>query len=381
MVRSAMKAYKFRIYPNGSQQKMMESHLEMSRQLWNHLLEETKNRYEKEKRFYKRSELQSMSKGTGLHSQTSQGVAHRLNRAIRTKIWMKKNGLKWGFPRFKKFGRFKTLYYPQSGFKLENKLKVTPFGKIKIRQHRPIEGRIKTLTLKREPTGKWFAIFVSDATMSNNLKAGKGSVGVDLGLKAFATLSDGNKIDNPRVFKKYENKLAQRQRKLSNKKKGSANRQKARLKVAKIHEKIKDVRKDFLHKVANEMIQNYSFIALEKLNSQAMSQGWFGKSINDASWSMFTRILSYKAESAGCKVVFVNPNNTTRECSGCGEIVKKELCDRVHSCPKCGLVIDRDLNASRNILMKATVGTTGSNACGDEKYSVDETGYQRLWPR
>jgi len=343
----------------------MDDHLEISRKLWNDLLGRTKERYATEKKFFSKTKLQVMVRGSGLYSQTAQGIAHRLNRAIRRKVEMKKKGLKWGFPRFKKYGQLRSFYYPQSGFWLKNKLKVTPFGELKIKQHRQIEGTIKTLTLKCEPTGKWFVVFVVDGASPNHLKVGDSAVGIDLGLKTFATLSDGNIIDNPKVFKEYESKLAQRQRKLSNKKKGSRNRHKAKLKVARVHEKIADVRRDFLHKTTNELIKNYSFIALEKLNPRAMSQGWLGGSINDASWSVFTWILRYKASSAGCEVVFVNPNNTTQECSRCGEIVRKELCDRVHSCPKCGLVVDRDLNASRNILMKATVGTTGSNARGD----------------
>ena len=360
-----MRAYRFRIYPNKEQSREMDGHLEISRRLWNSILDATKYKYNTEKKFCKKKELREIVKNSGLYSQVSQSVVDRLDRAIKAKIDMKRKGLKWGFPRFKKLGQLKSLYYPQFGFKLGNKLKVTPFGELKIRQHRQIEGRIKTLALKREPTGKWFAVFVADAPMSNNLKVGEGSVGVDLGLKTFATLSDGTMIDNHRVFRRYENKLAIEQRRFSRCKRGSNNRKRARIKVARVHEKIVDVRRDFLHKTANMLIQNYSFIALEKLNLRAMSQGWLGKSINDASWSAFTSILRYKAESAGCEVVFVNPNNTTQECSRCHEIVKKDLSERIHYCKHCGLLMDRDLNASKNILMKATVGTTGSNASGN----------------
>jgi len=360
-----MKAYRFRVYPNRLQLREMCRHLELSRILWNDLLAKTKERYGKEKKFYSKSELQAMSKGGELYSQASQGISHRLHKAIWVKINMKKRSLKCGFPRFKKFGQLKSLYYPQFGFKIGDKLKVTPFGEMKIKQHREMEGRVKTLTLKREPSGKWFAVFMTDAQLSNNLKVGSGSVGIDLGLKTFATLSDGNVIDNQRFFKRYEAKLVSEQRKLSRKASGSNNRQNARLKVARIHEKVANSRLDFMHKTANGLIRNYSFIALERLNVSNMSQGRLGKSVNDASWSAFTRILRYKAESAGCAVVFVDSANTTRECSKCGKIVKKRLYDRVHSCPDCGLVIDRDLNASRNILARATVGQAGSNARGD----------------
>jgi len=360
-----MKAYRFRIYPNNIQLQEMDRHLELSRTLWNGLLAKTKELYNMEKKFYKKTELQVMSKGSELYSQTAQGVAHRLHRAIRVKTDMKRAGMKWGFPRFKKYGQFKSLYYPQSGFRLGEKLKVTPFGELNIVQHRRMEGRVKTLTLKREPSGKWFAILMSDAPLATDLEAGQGFVGIDLGLKTFATLSDGNVIDNPRFFKRHEDKLASEQRKLSKKERRSSNRQKAKLKVARIHEKVANARLDFIHKTANGLIRKYNFIALERLNVSNMSQGWLGKSINDASWSAFTKVLCYKAESAGCRVAFVDPNNTTQECSGCHENVKKDLSERVHHCGHCGLVMDRDLNASKNILMKATVGTTGSNARGD----------------
>lgn len=360
-----MKAYRFRIYPNKEQTEKMERHLEISRMLWNRLLEATKERYDTKKKFYTKTEMQKMTNGSCLYSQTSQSVAHRLHRAIWTKVEMNKRCLKWGFPRFKKRGQLRSLYYPQFGFKLGDSLKVTPFGELEIVQHRPIEGRIKTLTLKHMPSGKWFAVFVTDAPLTCTPHAGKGSVGVDLGLKTFATLSDGRTIGNPRFFKKHEDRLALEQRRLSKKNRGGINRQKARVKVAKIHEKIADSRLDFLHKAANMLIRSYSFIVLEKLNPHNMSQGWLGKSINDASWSTFTNILRYKAESAGCRLVFVDPNGTTQECSVCHEKVRKGLGDRMHECPYCGLSIDRDLNASKNILIRATVGTAGSNASGN----------------
>ena len=143
----------------------------------------------------------------------------------------------------------------------------------------------------------------------------------------------------------------------------SKNRSKVKLKVARVYEKIKNTRADFLHKLSTELVNTYSFISLEKLASQKMSEQQLGKSINDASWDMFANMISYKAEEAGCEVIFVNPKNTTKECSRCGKLVNKHLWDRIHNCPNCGLVMDRDLNASLNILKRATVGTTGSNAC------------------
>jgi putative transposase len=364
-----MKAYKFRIYPSKTQEKEMRRHLWIAKELWNKMLEATIKRYDKEKKFYSKSELQLMVKNSGLYAQTAQGVAHKLDRALKAKIRMKKKGEKGGFPRFKSFDRMKSLNYPQvgrRGVRLDKKLKVTPFGEINIKQHREIEGKIKTLTIKRVPSGKWFAVFcVEQEPKQPKINNGE-QVGIDLGLKTFATLSNGIKVSNPRHLKKYEDKLAFLQRRVSKKKRGSRNKRKANLRVERLHEKIANTRKDFLHKTTTSLINLYSLIALEKLTIPEMVEQQFGKQINDAGWGLFANMLRYKAESAGCEVVFVNPKNTTQECSGCHEIVKKDLTVRTHDCPNCGLVIDRDLNAAINILARATVGQTESNASGDE---------------
>ncbi len=360
-----IRAYRFRLYPSRTQEKLICQHLETSRLLWNSLLEQSKKKYETEHRFFSKLELQQMVKGSFLYSQTAQAICHRLHAAIRAKIVAKKQGRTFGFPRFKSEGRVKSLYYPQFGFRLEDKLSVTPFGAMAIKKHREIRGWIKTLAIKREPSGKFFAIFCAEAE-ETPAKANLGQkVGMDLGLAHFATLSDGKVVKNPRHLKQHEKKLAFLQRQLSKKRKGSKNRRKAKLKLALAYEALANARHDFLHKTANSLLSVYSFIALEELHAHKMIHGYIGKWINDAAWNTFTRILAYKAESAGCKIVFVNPEGTTRECSVCGMEVPKTLRERVHACPACGLTIDRDLNASINILNRATAGIAGSNACGD----------------
>ncbi len=198
------RAYKFRIYPTRMQEKEMCRHLWISKELWNKLLEETKKGYSAEKKFYSRSELQVMVKKSGLYSQTAQGIAHRLYRAVRAKVQAKKNWKKWGFPRFKSFDRMKSLFYPQSGFSLDKTLKVTPFGGITIKKHREINGKIKTLALKREPSGKWFAIFCAETKPETPKINNGGAAGLDLGLINLATLSNGEIIKNPHQFRKFE---------------------------------------------------------------------------------------------------------------------------------------------------------------------------------
>ena len=360
-----MRAYRFRMYPNKTQVTLLSKHLTISATLWNLLLSKTKEKYQKEKRFFSKTDLQAMVKGSPLYSQAAQNVSHRLYDAIQKKISAKRSGMKCGFPRFKNIDRAKSLHYPQFGFFLKEKLKVSPFGEIALVKHRQVQGNIKTLTLKREASGRWFAILCTDFSPPAKQAKTNAAAGVDMGLSHFATLSDGRTIPNPRHIKKVEKKLAFLSRVFSKKKKGSKNRERARIALCRCHEKLANRRHDFLHKEANSLLSSYSFLALESLNIRVLSGKKFGKWINDAAWGAFANILAYKAESAGCNVVFVDAKGTSQECSSCGAVVKKELWQRKHLCNFCRLEIDRDLNASINILNRATAGIAGSNACGD----------------
>lgn len=190
------------------------------------------------------------------------------------------------------------------------------------------------------------------------------TVGVDVGIKTFAVLSDGEFIENPRHFKKSEKKLSKEQRRLSRKVKKSKNRNKQRVKVARVHRKIRRQRKDFLHKVSKSLVENYGYIVFEKLNIRNMLRNHkLAKHISDASWGKLIEYTQYKAEEAGVEVKLVNPRNTSQNCSQCGKKVPKTLDVRMHKCPHCGLELDRDLNASYNILDRA--GIVQSYAYGD----------------
>jgi len=345
----------------------MKEHLWIEKNLWNLLLKANQKRYDAEKKFLTRNEMQKMVKDTGLYSQAAQTLSHRLQKALWRMVKMRKQGKECGYPRFKSIDRMKSLKYPQAGFKLDKKLKVTPFGEISIKKHREIEGKIKTLTLKRESSSKWFATFCVEQEPKLPRINNREQVGIDLGLTKFAVLSNKEVIKNPRHLKMHEERLALLQQRLSKKTKGSKNRKRAKHKVALLHETVSNARADFLHKTSTRLVNAYSLIALEKLASKEMSEQNFGKSINDAGWNMFANMLSYKAEDAGCRIVFVNPHNTTQECSNCHEIVKKRLQDRIHDCPTCGLVMDRDLNAARNILIRATAGLAECQASGDNR--------------
>ena len=379
------RAWKFRLYPTKAQAKEMQTHLWFSKNLWNDGLELAKQLYADHQKFPTRNTYQEISKNSGLYSQAAQDVFIRLDLAIKAKLRRKKAGLKGGFPRFKSMDRMKSLHYPQSGFSLNGKkLKVTPFGEINIKKHRELEGNIKTLTLKKEAAGKWYAIFTSETDVKPVPKNNRSVVGMDLGLINFAVLSDGTVIKNPRHLKKHQDNLRAKQKALSRAKRGSSNRKKAKKRLAAVHEKVRNARRDFLHKLSRQLVNSHSLIALEDLASQEMAEKQFGKSINDAGWSEFISMLSYttgnevpcapmfdasnirEAEGAGSRVVFVNPKSTTKECSRCGILTDKDLSERQHNCPSCGLSMSRDLNAAINILTRATGGTPGSNACEDE---------------
>ena len=366
-----LRVFKFRLYPGKRQLLELDGQRFLAKQLWNELLAAGKQHYKDFGFFLLRNEMQLMCKDFGLYSQTQQAVVLNLERAVRRFCKLKKQGKRVGFPRFKSVDRVKSLHYPQSGFRLEGKkLRVNPFGLISVKRHRVIEGKVKTLTLKREPSGKWFACFVVDVPEKPVPVHGGPMVGVDLGLEKFATLSNGLVVGNPRHLRKQEERLAWEQRRLSRKKRGSLRRVRQRLRVAVVHERVSNSRRDFLHKTSRWLVNSYSLIALEDLRVANMIQArGLSKSISDVSWSSFTDMLGYKAAEAGSTVVFVDAKNTTRQCSDCGLMVPKALSERVHAC-SCGLVLDRDLNAARNVLIRATPGIGGSQALRDESSGV-----------
>ena len=223
--------------------------------------------------------------------------------------------------------------------------------------HRPVTGEIKTLSVKHDRVGDWFITIVTEHEKAK----GKGlapsvphrgdTVGIDLGLKSFMTMSDGTYIESPRFLRGSEKQLKKAQKSLSRKKKGSENRVKAKKRVAKVHRNIQRQRDDFSHKISRKLVENHDLIVFEDLNIAGMVKNHhLAKSIEDASWNRIIQYTGYKAESAGAMVVLVDPMYTSRKCSVCGSIKHDlELSDRIYHCDACGLTIDRDLNAAINI--------------------------------
>jgi putative transposase len=286
-----------------------------------------------------------------VHSQILQDTLKRLDKAFAAFFRRVKAGDKPGFPRFRSRSRYTSFTFPQSGFAIESgKLKLSKIGKIKIKLHREIEGKIKTCTISQSSTGKWFAC-LSVECEAQALPVLKENVGIDVGLKAFAVLSNGEAIANPKFFRQSEKQLAKAQKKLSAEKKGSRERRKRRKVVARVHERIANRRRDFAHQESRKLVNRFAILVFEKLNIRGMLKNHcLAKSIADAAWSQLVTYTSYKAENAGRRVVQVNPRNTSQMCSRCGALVEKDLSVRIHDCPICGLVLDRDHNSAITIL-------------------------------
>ncbi|MEM0124585.1 MAG: RNA-guided endonuclease TnpB family protein [Candidatus Micrarchaeaceae archaeon] len=361
------RTYKFRLYPSSEQKRLLDRQLNLCRELYNAFLEQRIIAHRMEKRInynYQQDQIPELKKAfpeyNNIHSQVLQDVARRVDRAYENffrRVKEIKHGKhqKAGFPRFKPMNRYRSITYPQSGFRIIEKggLKLSKIGTIRMFMHRGIDGKIKTLTISRDRVGDWFASFsVGTAAHSENVEVpDQGGVGIDLGITHLAAMSDGTFIDRPHFLAKSEKLLKRDQRHLSRKKKGSNNRGKQKVKVAKRQRKVKRQREDFLHKVSNALVDSNSFLAFENLNIKGMVKNHhLAKRILDASWGMLVQYTSYKAESAGKVVVQVNPRNTSKACSRCGWLKDDlKLSDRIFHCNDCGLEIDRDLNAAINI--------------------------------
>lgn len=355
------KAFLYRLYPTNKQAKLLNHWLEECRWLYNHFLEERKTAYETTKKspsvFKQQKTLPKLKVERpsleDVYSQVLQNVAIRLDLAFKAFFRRVKSGEKPGYPRFRGKDRYNSFTFPQppQGCCLENnRLKISKVGCIKIKTHRPIEGTVKTVSVRKTSTGKWYVSFSCEVEIKK-LPKKSSSVGIDLGLHSFATLNDGESIDNPRFFRKAEDRLVKVQRKLSKLKKGSEERTKQKKVVSRVHERIVFQRKDFVHQLSRNIVNRFGFIAVEDLEVNKMVHNrCLAKSISDVAWNDFASCLAYKAEWAGRKFVKVNPAYTSQDCSQCGHRQLMPLAERVYRCPCCNLEMNRDQNAARNIL-------------------------------
>jgi len=374
------KNFQYRIYPTKKQLKSLESTLEECRWLYNHLLENRKTAYAQEGKSlscYGQINTYPMLKEqrpslNSVHSQVLQNVAVRVDLAMKAFFRRCQAGETPGYPRFKGYGRYESFCYPQSGFNIthDNRVSLSKIGAVKMVYHRPVRGSIKTATIHTSSTGKWYITFSCECE-PERLEPTATQVGIDVGLKTFATLSNAEEIDNPRFFRKEEKALAKAQRRLCKVEKGTFHsdclsetktkfvdnwnteapqRKKRRKVVARVHERSTFKRDNFTHQQSRQIVDRFGVICVEDLHVNRMLHNHcLAKSISDAAWSAFFSHLSCKAEEAGRQFIKVNPAYTSQECNRCHHRQKMPLSERIYHCPCCLLSMDRDLNAALNI--------------------------------
>ena len=378
------KAYKYRIYPTKRQEVLIAKHLGCCRFLYNYALDKKVKAYQKDKanisRYQIQAELPMMKKSDEYHwlsevnSLSLQAALANLDSAF-VKFFREKKG----FPKFKsKKDNRQSFSIPQNtrvAFD-EGRVYIPKFKEgIKARFHRKFEGCIKTSVITRTPTHKYFIsilVEVNEQDAKAKPISESKAVGIDLGIKTFAVLSDGTEIPNHKYLKRSIKKVKRLQRSLSHKTKGSKNRERARIRLARAHERVSNQRNDFLHKVTHKLVSEYDTICLETLAASNMVKNHrLAQALEDIAIHRFNTLLEYKAKEHGVNILRIGRFEPSSKMCTCGYINHNlTLSMRTWKCPVCGAVHDRDLLAANNIKRFAfnklnTAGTAGIKACGD----------------
>jgi putative transposase len=359
------KTYKYKLKPTPDQERVLDRTLMLCRHVYNAAVDERREAWRMRgvsvSYYQQKAELpgikEAMPEYTDVNAQVLQDVVQRVDLAFQAFFRRIREGQTPGYPRFHGRDRYNSFTYPQvgdhGGARLDNGfLVLSKIGRIAVRWSRPggpWEGTPKTAIISHEADG-WYASFSCTEVPTQPLPPTGQETGIDLGLEAFATLSDGTRIFHPGWYRKAERALKTAQRRVARRKKGSHRRRKAVKLLAKAHLKVKRQRADFHHKTALKLVQANDTIYHEDLQAANMLKNHhLAKSIQDAGWSGFLNILAAKAAYAGRRVVAVPPAYTSQTCSGCGVVVRKGLSVRWHSCPDCGTSLHRDHNAAKNI--------------------------------
>jgi putative transposase len=366
---SVRKAYHYRLMPTPDQQRVLERTLAHCRTLYNCALEQRKTWWGRGQgigaTYYQQAmDLPDLKAAcpqyAEVHSQVLQDVLRRVDTTYQAFFRRVASGQTPGYPRFQGQNRSHSFTYPQygNGAVLDGGvLSLAKLGRIRIRLHRPLVGTPKTVTISRQADG-WYASFSCAEVPTEPLPRTGRATGIDMGLRVFLVPADGGPVANPRYYRKAEKQLAKAQKRISHRKKGSKRWWKAVRQCGRKHQHVRRQRTDFHHKTALDLLRAYDTISLEDLRVANMVRNHhLAKSISDAAWRQFRTILAGKAAYAGRRVVAVPPAYTSQDCSGvlpdesrCTQRVVKSLSVRTHVCPSCGLVLDRDENAAKNIL-------------------------------
>lgn len=371
--------FKYRLYPTRQQSEGLTFQLEEARSLYNAALQERRDAWKmqgKHVSYVKQAaQLKDIRDGGYLQLAnygSAQAILRRVNDNVEKFFRAIKRGEKAGYPRFKSAARFSSFSFPVFGdgcqFTDVGRLRIQGVGPIKIKLHRPIAGQIRQLILKRD-NGKWYACFII-LVEGKICIARPDAVGVDLGLHSFVALSTGELVDNPHNWRVGHARLRRSERRVARRNKASFGRRKALVFFRNAHARTKNRRIDFQHKLSRRLADSYSVIAVEDLGIIPLARGKLALGIADAAWGSFLEKLAYKVEETGGVLVRVNPRGTSQVCSQCltPPDVRKTINDRVHHCSHCGLTLDRDVNAARNILrlgLSLAPVTWHSSACVD----------------
>jgi putative transposase len=376
--RSTHKTFQYKLKPTPEQEQALGAVLSRCRMLYNCALEQRKTWWERGQGkcatyYQQKAELPDLKAAcpalAEVNAQVLQDVLLRVERTYQAFFRRVAAGETPGYPRFQGWSRYQSFTYPQvgdhGGARLDNgSLVLSKIGRIAVRWSRPVEGTIKTVTMSRQADGWYVSFSCADVPIQPLLPTGQ-ETGIDVGLKVFLITAQGEAVANPRYYRKAEKALAKAQKRLSRRKRRSKRWYKAARLVAQKHQKVRRQRRDFHHKTALWLVRQYDTISLEDLRvANLVRNHRLSKSISDAGWAQFRTALEYKAACAGKQVVAVPPQYTTQDCSQCGTRVQKSLSVRTHVCPSCGLVLDRDENAARNILRagQARQGAVGPPA-------------------
>ena len=354
------RTFKYRVYPNRAQSEALDAQLGEACRLYNSALDERRSAWKMQRTsisYYDQANQLKAIRADGsldlANFSACQDVLRRVDKTFTAFFGRVRRGeKKVGFPRWRSRRQYDSLTFPSYGdgcrLRTNGRLYLQGAGVIKVKLHRPVEGAIKTVSVKREG-GKWYALFSCEVEAAL-LPASDQAVGIDVGLTTFAVLSDGSEIANPRYARKAAAAVRRAQRKVARRKRRSNGRRKAVVLLQKAHAHVAAQRNDFHHKAARALVNRFGLIVVEALNVKGLAGSMLARSIHDAAWGMFLARLDEKAESAARQVVRVNPTGTTQRCSGCQTVVPKTLSLRWHDCPACGLSLSRDENAAREIL-------------------------------
>ena len=356
------KSYTYKLKPTPEQARMLDRTLMLCRHVYNAAIGERREAWRLRgvsvNYYQQKAELPgikaAMPDYAEVHSQVLQDVVLRVDRAFQAFFRRAKAGEIAGYPRYQGRNRYHSFTYPQIGehgcARLDNGcLVLSKIGRVAVRWSRPLQGAPKTVTISHEADG-WYASISCADVPAQPLPATGRETGIDVGLKVFLITAEGDVVENPRHYRRGEKQLVKAQRRVSRRKKGSHRRRKAVGLLGKQHQTVKRQRADFHHKTALKLLRDYDTIYLEELRvANLVRNRHLAKSISDAGWAQFRTILEAKAVYAGRRVIAVSPAYTSQDCSGCGTRVPKSLSVRTHVCTNCGLVLDRDENAARNI--------------------------------